>query len=53
MSEDTTIQEDELTAHDESENDARDSLPRELSSKAHDSGRKDENSKQRLMPFTT
>ena len=52
MSEDTTIQ-DELTAHDESGNDARDSLPRELSSKAHDSGRKDENSKQRLMPFTT
>ena len=40
VSEDTTIHEDDTTVHDESENDARDALPREPSKKGHDSGRK-------------
>ena len=40
VSEDTTIHEDDTTVHDESENDARDALPREPSKKGHDSGSK-------------
>ena len=47
ISEDTTIHEDDTTVHDESENDARDALPREPRSKGHDSGMNEHNSKHR------
>jgi hypothetical protein len=39
ISEDTTVNEDDTTVHDESGNDARDTLPREPSKTGHGSGR--------------